>query len=152
MRLTFFYFVTFVNSSEIKSVTIIIYICNMEVKDRIRMVIDSHKLNAGAFADKIGVQRSNVSHVLSGRNKPSFEFIEKLLTAFPRVSAQWLLTGKHVPTGVELTAGQEEVTKSSMKEPIKVQAEENNLTDKKVIKTIVFYADFTFDVFMPNAQ
>lgn len=123
----------------------------MEVKDRIRMVIDSHKLNAGAFADKIGVQRSNVSHVLSGRNKPSFEFIEKLLTAFPRVSAQWLLTGKHVPNGVELTDGQETSTKNLVqKETIKVQ--EVSKTDKKIIKTIVFYADFTFDVYLPNAQ
>ena len=51
----------------------------MEIKDRLRMIMDSHKLNAGSFADRIGVQRSNVSHVLSGRNKPSFDFIEKLL-------------------------------------------------------------------------
>lgn len=135
----------------VKIVTIRFYICNMEVKDRIRMVIDSHKLNAGAFADKIGVQRSNVSHVLSGRNKPSFEFIEKLLTAFPRVSAQWLLTGKHVPNGVELIAGQETSTENLVqKETIKVQ--EVLKTDKKIIKTIVFYADFTFDVYLPNAQ
>lgn len=125
----------------------------MEVKDRIRMVIDSHKMNAGAFADKIGVQRSNVSHVLSGRNKPSFEFIEKLLVAFPRVSAQWLLTGKHVPNGVELTAGQEIIAQNPVqKERVEVQTKEEVKTDKKVIKTLVFYADFTFDVFLPNAQ
>jgi transcriptional regulator with XRE-family HTH domain len=63
----------------------------MEIKDRLRMIMESHKLNAGSFAGKIGVQRSNVSHVLSGRNKPSFDFVEKLLLAFPRVSAEWLL-------------------------------------------------------------
>ena len=125
----------------------------MEVKDRIRMVIDSHKMNAGAFADKIGVQRSNVSHVLSGRNKPSFEFVEKLLVAFPRVSAQWLLTGKHVPNGVELTAGQETIAQNPVqKERVEVQAKAGVKKDKKVIKTLVFYADFTFDVFLPNAQ
>lgn len=125
----------------------------MEVKDRIRMVIDSHKMNAGAFADKIGVQRSNVSHVLSGRNKPSFEFVEKLLVAFPRVSAQWLLTGKYVPNGVELTAGQETIAQNPVqKERVEVQAKEEVKKDKKVIKTLVFYADFTFDVFLPNAQ
>lgn len=125
----------------------------MEVKDRIRMVIDSHKLNAGAFADKIGVQRSNVSHVLSGRNKPSFEFIEKLLIAFPRVSAQWLLTGKHVPNGVELLSGQEPIMQNTIqKEYDQVKKVEEVNTSKKVIKTLVFYADFTFDVFLPNAQ
>lgn len=126
----------------------------MEIKDRIRMVIDSHKLNAGGFADKIGVQRSNVSHVLSGRNKPSFEFIEKLLVAFPRVSAQWLLTGKHVPSGVELTAGQEMMDTSEVVRKVvpKEAVDDSGKNNKKVIKTIVFYADFTFDVFLPNAQ
>lgn len=125
----------------------------MEVKDRIRMVIDSHKMNAGAFADKIGVQRSNVSHVLSGRNKPSFEFIEKLLVAFPRVSAQWLLTGKHVPNGVELTTGQETIAQNPVqKEIVETQIKKELKADKKVIKTLVFYADFTFDVFLPNVQ
>ena len=57
----------------------------MDINERVRMIINSQNLTASAFADKIGVQRSNVSHVLSGRNKPSFEFIEKLLNAFPNV-------------------------------------------------------------------
>lgn len=131
-----------------------IYICNMEVRDRIKMIIESQRLTAGAFADKIGVQRSNVSHVLGGRNKPSFEFLEKLLQAFPRVSAQWLLTGKQVPDGVELP-----VLEIIKKEENKVVAKETQIEQtklsnqsKKIIKTLVFYDDFTFDVFLPNEQ
>ena len=51
-----------------------------------------NNLSASAFADKIEVQRSSISHILSGRNKPSLEFIQKVLTAFPKVSSDWLLT------------------------------------------------------------
>jgi transcriptional regulator with XRE-family HTH domain len=46
------------------------------------------------FADRIGVQRSSVSHVLSGRNKPSLDFLEKLLNVFPDIDAAWLITGR----------------------------------------------------------
>lgn len=129
------------------------YICNMEIGDRIKMIIESHRLTAGAFADKIGVQRSNVSHVLGGRNKPSFEFLEKLLQAFPRVSAQWLLTGKQVPDGVELPVIEQVKTPSkTIEEEVKVVQDSAIKIEKKIIKTLVFYDDFTFDVYLPNEQ
>jgi plasmid maintenance system antidote protein VapI len=67
----------------------------MSINERIRMIIHSQNLSASAFSEIIGVQRSNVSHVLSGRNKPSFEFIEKIILTFPNVSSHWLITGKH---------------------------------------------------------
>lgn len=123
----------------------------MEVKDRLRMIMESHKLNAGSFADKIGVQRSNVSHVLSGRNKPSFDFIEKLLHAFPRVSAEWLFTGKQEKKTVaasDLLMDAEPTKLSSSTE----DDSKPSAPGKKIVKTIVFYADFTFDVFLPNEK
>jgi len=59
------------------------------------------ELSAATFADIIGVQRSSISHILSGRNKPSLDFILKLLHAYPSVSSEWLLKGiasKSTPT------------------------------------------------------
>ncbi|MNU84122.1 HTH-type transcriptional regulator Xre [compost metagenome] len=119
------------------------------------MIMDSHKLNAGSFADRIGVQRSNVSHVLSGRNKPSFDFVEKLLLAFPRVSAEWLFTGKQSSSGsesselIDLQSREVSVvTNSPDQKNVPVQTEIN----KKIVKTLVFYEDFTFDVFLPNGK
>lgn len=50
-------------------------------------------LSPSEFADKIGVQRSSVSHVLSGRNKPSIDFLEKILRVFPDTDTTWLITG-----------------------------------------------------------
>lgn len=64
------------------------------MKDRLIRLLDSEQLTASKFADKIGVQRSSVSHVLSGRNKPSFDFVQKTLIAFPEVSSDWLILGK----------------------------------------------------------
>lgn len=123
----------------------------MEIKDRLRLIMDSHKLNAGSFADKIGVQRSNVSHVLSGRNKPGFDFIEKLLLAFPRVSAEWLFTGKQTIKEVDDLEVKREIGVSSIEtmESVSVAVSKS---EKKIVKTLVFYEDFTFDVFLPNEK
>lgn len=117
----------------------------------------SNRLTAASFADRIGVQRSNVSHVLNGRNKPGYEFIVKVIKAFPNVSSHWLLTGEEaevagatplksdVPEAKETNVTQSEVTNV-----------DTNITSKpaskRVIKTIVFYDDFTFDSFVPNEQ
>jgi plasmid maintenance system antidote protein VapI len=56
--------------------------------------LDYYGLNASAFADKIGVQRSSLSHLLSGRNKPSLDFILKIVDVFPDVDLYWILNGR----------------------------------------------------------
>ena len=63
------------------------------MKDRILLLLKEKNLSATKFADIIDVQRSSISHILSGRNKPSFDFIEKILNAYPDINAQWLITG-----------------------------------------------------------
>lgn len=64
------------------------------MNDRLVKLMDVEQLSSSKFADIIGVQRSSVSHVLSGRNKPSYIFLQKTLEAFPMVSAEWLILGK----------------------------------------------------------
>lgn len=61
---------------------------------RLEIILDYYGLNASSFADKIGVQRSSLSHLLSGRNKPSLDFILKILDIFPDVDLYWVLNGK----------------------------------------------------------
>ena len=61
---------------------------------RLEIILDYYSLNASAFADKIGVQRSSLSHLLSGRNKPSLDFILKIMDVFPDVDLYWILNGK----------------------------------------------------------
>lgn len=64
------------------------------VLERIQMLIHKNDLNASSFAQKIGVQRSSMSHILSGRNKPSLEFLAKIEAAFSEVTFSWLLKGE----------------------------------------------------------
>jgi transcriptional regulator with XRE-family HTH domain len=61
---------------------------------RLEYLLEYYSLNAASFADKIGVQRSSLSHLLSGRNKPSLDFILKIIEAFPEVDLYWILIGK----------------------------------------------------------
>jgi transcriptional regulator with XRE-family HTH domain len=64
------------------------------INDRIRILLHFKKLTATQLAEILDVQRSGISHVLSGRNKPSLDFVMKLVHAFPDVSYDWLISGK----------------------------------------------------------
>lgn len=61
---------------------------------RLEQILEYYSLTASSFADKINVQRSSLSHLLSGRNKPSLEFIMKIMEEFPDVSLEWIIYGK----------------------------------------------------------
>lgn len=63
---------------------------------RLESIFDYYGLTASSFADKINVQRSSISHLLSGRNKPSLDFILKVIENFPEVELLWLLNGKGI--------------------------------------------------------
>lgn len=62
--------------------------------NRIALILKQKNLTSAKFADEIGVQRSSISHVLSGRNKPGLEFIQKILKTYPEISSDWILFGK----------------------------------------------------------
>ena len=69
---------------------------NSEFSKRLKKVLEYYQLSASAFAEKINVQRSSISHLLSGRNKPSLDFVLKVLQTFDEVELYWLLNGKGV--------------------------------------------------------
>lgn len=64
---------------------------------RLNQFLELEDLSPSQFAEIMGIQRSSVSHILSERNKPSYDFIEKMLTKFPQISAEWLILGKGKP-------------------------------------------------------
>ena len=70
---------------------------NTAIVSRIEEVRKNHQLTAASFATKIGVQRSAISHILSGRNKPSLEFLMKIYDSFDEVNLEWLILGKSSP-------------------------------------------------------
>lgn len=65
----------------------------MSLNERISKVIQYSKLSSSEFADEIDVQRSSISHITSGRNKPSLEFIIKIKSRFPEILWDWLVNG-----------------------------------------------------------
>lgn len=147
------------------------------MNNRIRQFMDYKGLSSSELADSIGVQRSNVTHVLQGRNKPGFLFISKLLETYPDVNAKWLITGQgnmvvgEPETHTDLfTTAQAQVekeaepvvttTKSTNEEPVALI---NNVkTDSDLVNTIVasntqeieriviFYTDQTFKQYLPS--
>lgn len=66
----------------------------MEFTNRITKVIEYSEMTPAEFAEEIGVQRSSISHIISGRNKPSLDFITKIKTAFPKFEWDWLINGE----------------------------------------------------------
>lgn len=70
---------------------------------RLQQFLELEQLKPAQFADIMGIQRSNVSHILSGRNKPGFDFIQKFLLKFPSVNPDWLLLGRGKPLRAQNT-------------------------------------------------
>ncbi|HPD96056.1 MAG: helix-turn-helix transcriptional regulator [Bacteroidales bacterium] len=64
------------------------------MEGRLQKLLIAEKLTPAKLADTLGVQRSAISHILSGRNKPSFDLLQRLNNKFPRISIEWLLSGK----------------------------------------------------------
>ncbi len=61
---------------------------------RILLILKTQNLSSSQFADEIGVQRSSISHILSGRNNPSLEFVTKILKRYPEINSDWIIFGK----------------------------------------------------------
>lgn len=72
--------------------------------ERIRQLISEQALTSAAFADKLGVPRSTISHILSGRNRPSLEMVYKILDAFPELRTEWLVRGEGLMYAGQVTA------------------------------------------------
>ncbi|MFT4611547.1 MAG: transcriptional regulator with XRE-family HTH domain [Glaciecola sp.] len=125
---------------------------NEEFTKRLQKVIDFYGESASSFAEKIGVQRSSISHILSGRNKPSLDFVLKVLSAFPEVELYWLMNGKgNFPAQKNQN---EKRQTSEAKENLSTNPESNSQIlshsiseDKTIERIVVFYKDGTFKNF-----
>ncbi|MDN3643979.1 helix-turn-helix transcriptional regulator [Lutimonas halocynthiae] len=122
---------------------------NSEFSGRIRTIMDLHQLSAAAFADKIQVPRSSISHLLSGRNKPSLDFVLKVVKEFEDVELYWLLNGKGTfpkddkPSPI----ASEKITKQEENIVDLTMSAENLITapsSKKIERIVIFFNDGTF--------
>ena len=93
--------------------------------ERLKNWMEIEGLKSSALADSIGVNRATISHILSGRNKPSIDFFQKLLSTYPDLNSNWLITG----IGYMSTKNETQDVKVS----------------KKIGKVVVFYDDNSFE-------
>jgi transcriptional regulator with XRE-family HTH domain len=141
------------------------------LNNTIKSFIVSKNLSPSKFADEIGVQRSSISHILSGRNKPSLDIVQKIIRRYPEIGTDWLLEEPPAPEPVRpvLSAAPaptanststQSVNREHVPLPAYNQQEEQDQyepenvpaaanADKQIVKVLVFYNDGTFAEFSP---
>ena len=112
---------------------------NSKFAERLKKVMDYYQLSAAAFADEIEVQRSSISHLLSGRNKPSLDFVLKVLSKFNAVDLYWLLNGK----GTFPNNEEQSISPSKQLKPTHEPQIQSSV--KEIDRIIIFYKDGTFE-------
>lgn len=112
----------------------------MLIQDRIKLIIKANNESPSSFADKIDIKRSNLSHVLSGRNKPSLDFLSKIISFYPNVNASWLITGVTRDGQFEEEVDRKEIT-PEIKE-----------LQKEIEQILVTYTDGSFKSYKPSEQ
>ncbi|HAN19858.1 MAG: hypothetical protein A2X13_12830 [Bacteroidetes bacterium GWC2_33_15] len=137
------------------------------MKNRIIQFLKENDLTSTRFADVIGVQRSSISHILSGRNKPSFDFIEKMLIAYPDINAQWLITGKGNMSNNQpdlFSQNQNNTAKIPPRESViqtfannhnhitqpEQEINEKDDSPRKIERIVIFYTDSSFKEYKPQ--
>lgn len=136
--------------------------------ERIKKILEFYNLSPASFAEQIGINRSNVTHLFSGRNQPSLELAKKILHAYPKIKTEWLIMGVgqmlRTEEDIELIikAQNEKKQQKEAAEPDlfsifqnkadkdTVQSKEIELSEERKgdISTIVFfYSDHSFEVY-----
>jgi len=130
---------------------------------RLQIILDYYDISAAVFADAIQVGRSSISHILSGRNKPSLDFVLKIVQTYPEVELYWLLNGKgNFPksepekapslnkseTSAPLIRDEKAKTEQLTDSPAKPEnLTETSFSSKKIKRVVLFYEDGTFEAF-----
>ena|SRR5271157_1288269 len=133
--------------------------------DRILSIIKYLHLSPSDFAEEIGVQRSSISHLISGRNKPSLEFIQKILTRYPDINTEWLLSekGEMLRNGFEpvnneldledkIVNNKKEIPEPEKRDISRIISRKKTVDneEKQVEKIIYLYKDKTFREYFPE--
>lgn len=123
--------------------------------DRFRLLLEQLHLSPSEFADKIGIQRSSVSHIFSGRNKPSVDFLEKILKVYPDLDVSWLIAGKSSSQKEASGAKPDRKLDLFAEKILPPEKEENKnppvLEEEEPVEKIIFvYKNGTFRILKPS--
>ena len=147
------------------------------MKQRIEQIMRHYNLTAAQFATEIGIQRSALSHIMSGRNKPSLDFVLKVKHRYNEINTDWLLLGKGRIISAEVKNDSVELANNSLSdftndiaEPSSASANDGNKSsqsklkskkksplsgdsgDSEIEKIVFFYKSGEFKLFNPNGD
>ena len=125
---------------------------------RLNEIMVNNNLNSASFAEQIGVQRSSVSHVMSKRNKPSLDFILKIVNSFEEVTLDWLLFDNNLNPSPSSKSDSKFVNSkidSDLKKSLNVMTNKQSpmeiKTNSDVVQIIQIYKDGSFLTFSPKS-
>ena len=133
---------------------------------RLEEIMLNNQLSAAAFAERIGVQRSSVSHILSRRNKPSLDFMLKIHEHFREIDLDWLILGnsKQNPSSPPelLTKGSLKISEKasgtehhnaevSQEKKKRINSGFNRQISEEIIQIIQLHKNGTFSIYIPNS-
>jgi plasmid maintenance system antidote protein VapI len=128
-----------------------------EFSKRLQKLFDFYDLNASAFADKIDVGRASISHLLSGRNKPSLDFVMRVVKTFPEVELYWLLNGKgsfpkkdNEAQSKMSTLSPTQENKTDSQPDLTPTQKTNNTTPNGIERIVIFYKNGSFKTYTPE--
>jgi len=137
---------------------------NIEFSERLRKLLSYYEISAAGIAEVLGIQRSTISHLLSGRNKPSLDFVLKILKHYPEVELYWLINGQgefpvkkidmvkdedpspYTTTQQKISFENDTVDSQPVGIPVKIS--ENQ---KIIDRIVIFYKDGTFSHYNENS-
>ena len=126
---------------------------------RLQQFLAAENISQSQFADSIGVARASITHIISGRNKPGFDFIERMARRYPSLNIEWLVTGngrmyKDIASQIPDSQEDIELFPSTKEEPSPVDIQEVNelravseSQNRKIARITVFFEDGTFQDF-----
>lgn len=120
------------------------------MKNRLLEFLNTEQISASRLAEIINVQASSISHILSERNKPGFDFLVKLFTAFPRLNPKWLMLGigqMYADNQPAISRNNNELQPQS---PM-IQDHKSTSSIRDIKKIIIFYSDNTFETYDKNS-
>jgi len=119
---------------------------NTKFAERLKKVLDYYHISAAAFADAINVQRSSISHLLSGRNRPSLDFVLKVLDKYDTVDLYWLMNGKGSFPKKQGGSAPTQTGKEKIKE---IDQTVISPSEKEIDRIVIFYKDGSFENYNP---
>ena len=134
-----------------------------QIDKRLKLLLENERLTSSQFAKIVGYRPSSISHILSGRNKPGFDFIQEILKKFDSINSEWLILGrgemyktvdKVIDNNKESAIRESINTRKVESEPdppyvsnVKVKSD-----GKVIVRVLVFYSDQTFTEYTPSVK